>query len=305
MLEEMKKKVEVDIDGIKEATNRSRTVFLLYSLACLVIFMGIWNAEWSWQRHMNISDPGHEYNKYWKTVGIDSSVLTESTLRSQYAKLYYDRQYVSIPVLGISTTSSDFTISAPICMLIFITWFFFSTRRENHTVLEVRRDFDKITHAIQHANESTKWKILLHTLYAGTVQHFIWTTATRNDVRGVDPKNETNAFVTNWIGRGLSTFMHWLPLLILLFVSLEDLIEVRTQSSTKLYFNHLQGELLALNIFNLSCALIVATQLYYIGKNRRAIKHTLGAMAAIIDSRAYDYEIDMIPETPPTVVAQN
>ena len=96
--ENLQKKIGLSLDGLKEATNQYRTVFVLYNLASVMIFISLFNQEYSWQENINYKQ--RPYKTYVERVGIDTSEASYNELRKHYANMYFERQFFTVPLLG-------------------------------------------------------------------------------------------------------------------------------------------------------------------------------------------------------------
>ena len=286
--EHFQNRIDLNLSGIKDAVNRSRTVLIFFSLASLMIFVSLFNQEFTWQENVNyIHRP---YNVYYKYVGIDSTAQSFQEIRKHYADMYFDRQFFNIPILGIKCSGSDLTLLAPIALIIFITWLFFCTRRENHILIGLKSDFDKIIAKIEsfgnnetYHDEITSWKILLYHLYSGCVQNFVLTTATNNDFQSTK-----NVFKHNMIARPVMWVLTWIPLVILLFILYTDVRDFIIKKEI-MEQHHLQ--FLKLDTFLLVMTGLIFYQILITTKIEINSKKILVDMSKIIDSGKYDYTI--------------
>jgi len=288
----MQKRAENQILGIKEATSRSRNVLLFLNLATLIIFISLFNVTWSWQRHTNVTE--RPFKTYITTVGLDKDPASFQELRKHYADVYFEKQYFNIPLLGIRCTESDLSIFAPVALLIFTTWFFFSLRRENHIVKGILADFEKIKAKISvmaaaSADDSVllggtqdEWKILLHNLYSGCVQNFVLSTPTLKDYN-----DKNNADKSNLVARPIMSFLNWTPLLILASILFADVHEYVIKDFLK--NNGL--ELLILDSFLTLISLLIAYQINVNTKISKNTREILSRMSDDVGKDLYVYEI--------------
>ncbi len=285
-IETTSKKIEQLILSVREATNRTRTVFLFVNLSALVILIALFNTTWSWQRHINFKE--RPYTSYVKQVGLDSGKNeSDNELRKHYADIYFERQYFTIPLLGIRISESDLTIFSPTAFLIFTTWFFFALRRENHLVSNVKTDFDKLTKKIKGDMDGTTenkddWKILIHNLYAGCVQNFVLTTPTNNDY-----KKAGDRFGKNMIARPILSFLNWLPVLILLLLLYDDISEYCNKNYMKIH----GSELIILDSILFLMTLLIIYQISLITILNRNTRNILKQMADEMKTGEYNYEL--------------
>jgi hypothetical protein len=288
----MQKRTDTHLTGIKEATSRSRNVLLFLNLATLVIFISLFNETYSWQRHINVNE--RPLDSYINTVGLDKNDVSFKELRKHYADIYFERQFFNVPLLGIRCTESDLTIFAPIALLIFTTWLFFSLRRENHIVKNISTDFEKIKKKILALSAAPiderdivggnqdEWKILLHTLYSGCKQNFVLSTPT---VKDYNDKN--NVERSNRVARPIMSILNWTPLLILACLLLDDVKEYFSKD-----FMRNEGlEILILDAFLTIISLLIAYQINVNRKISNNTKSVLLSMSNDLGKNLYMYEI--------------
>jgi hypothetical protein len=204
----LQKKIETNLVGLRDATARSRTVFIFSNISIILMAFALFNAQYSWMTHYNLKErplpvqatnmresfdkdaicqhintcdnPVCKVNhlRYFDAVQNDSLFIDTgfyNNIRKMYVDMYYERQYIKVPLLNVNVSVSDLTILSPIVILIFITWYFYNLRRENHILIAIKYDFDKIIGKITDSDD-TNWKILLHHLYSGTIQTFVFNT---------------------------------------------------------------------------------------------------------------------------------
>jgi hypothetical protein len=247
--DKIQKKIDLSLDGLKEATARYRTVFVFYNLATVMIFVTLFNQEYSWQENINSID--RPYNKYVKVVGIDSDEKSFDLMRKHYAEMYFERQFFTVPLLGIKCSGSDLAIYAPLAMIIFSTWFFFTTRSENRIVISLEGDFNKIKNKSDELpiDEKDEWLLLLNYIYTGSIQRFVLNTISIKDyIKNNDP------ILSNEIARPILSILIWTPLLILLFVLGTDINDMIFKWETMKI--HLL-EFIATDFFLLSCCAMI------------------------------------------------
>ena len=248
------KRVEQHIEGIREGSNRTRNIFLFINVTALVIFVALFNATLTWQRHVNHNERGYLY--YESIVKLDSVRESNQELRKHYADIYFDRQFFTIPLLGMRISESDLNIFAPIAMLIFTTWYFYGLRRENHTIISVKNDFDKMVEKIRNnsfsQNESADdWKVLLHNLYSGCIQSFVLSVPTAKDYK----RKQSEEFNKNNIARPIMNILNWVPVVILALIFIDDVCEFP-------FTEYLQAEWIELTLLNVFLLVLMGIVFY-------------------------------------------
>jgi hypothetical protein len=121
--------ITIRLEGIKQALTRSRIAFLVETVICLAVLLGIWNSYFSWDRafaqQTSWADEKHPVTRYLQQRLVDEWVKN---------------QQISSQLVGIHVSTSDATFLASLALTITSIWFFWCTRRENHSIGSLLRD---------------------------------------------------------------------------------------------------------------------------------------------------------------------
>src|SRR5204863_7746514 len=136
-------KYEERIEGAQEAIKRARTVFLILIIVSLSILITDWNAYFSWDREM-------AFLSHWAN-NDDVTQLAQQRLIAGWVK----SQTIDVSLLGIHIGVSDIAPLGGLALFILSIWFFFSARRENHTIglllRDTKNEIDEIRSTIFHS----------------------------------------------------------------------------------------------------------------------------------------------------------
>jgi hypothetical protein len=124
------KTVEIRLNGIKEATHRSRFVFLVMTVVASTILLTVWNNCLSWERGMAFS-----LNKLHESPNDPASASLRILVNEWIRSLG-----VSIGLLGSRVSGSDLSIIGSACLIVVMTWYFYSQRRENRAIVSLLQD---------------------------------------------------------------------------------------------------------------------------------------------------------------------
>jgi hypothetical protein len=137
-----KENVEKRIEAIHDAVKRARSALLLCILASGAMFLCLWNTYASWDRDFAFLDD-KDY------VGVDGKLsLSDQTkkawenhvnalpqhLHEHQLHSWVDTQVVSVALLGIKISVSDFAIIGSVALAICSFYLLLCVRRENHEV---------------------------------------------------------------------------------------------------------------------------------------------------------------------------
>lgn len=126
------KTIETRIDGVRNATHRSRFVFIVITIISCAILITLWNASLSWDssypslpKNPNPTDPSQsriEFNK------------------DELLKEWIKNQTISVGLLGIRISQTDLAVIGTGSLVVAMTWFFFCIRRENRAIVTLLQD---------------------------------------------------------------------------------------------------------------------------------------------------------------------
>lgn len=137
-----KEHVENRIDAIHDTVKRARSALLLCILASGAMFLCLWNTYASWDRDFAFLDDSD-------SQGVDGKLsLSDKTkaawenhvnalpqhLHEHQLHSWIDTQVVSVALLGIKISVSDFAIIGSVALAICSLYLLLCVRRENHEV---------------------------------------------------------------------------------------------------------------------------------------------------------------------------
>ncbi len=144
------------IEGTREAQRRSRIAFLVSTIVSLSIIVVCWNAYGSWYRAFALK----------KTFSTNEVVrYNQEALLQEWIKT----RGIDIPLLGIRAGASDVGLLGSISLLVISLWFFYSMRRENHTI------------ALLLIETKDKCKEIREVVYHGIIDYLVFTSLTKHD----------------------------------------------------------------------------------------------------------------------------
>jgi len=114
------KTIELRLAAVKEATQRSRFVFIVMTVMSSTIIAGLWNGMLAWDRGWAFKD-----------VNGPQKVVRDEWLRNLY---------VSASLLGVRVNINDLAVIGSLSLLVIMVWYFFSQRRENRAIVGLLRD---------------------------------------------------------------------------------------------------------------------------------------------------------------------
>lgn len=231
------------LTSASHSSRRSRRSYFIISLTCVFILVGLFNMEYSWERHMNFKEratlgitqelfPNDSILKFFfPNINNDSLLRVDinkqyiQTMSNTYTDELFKRFELHVPVLGIRIFASDLALFSALTLLIFTTWSFFTTRRESHLVDQIHFEFNKLNNIV-----------MKKYLYFGSVFENIFTTASNRDVR-LKLKNSNSFFAT--VNKFLNLFspnvimllIRFLPSITILLTLISDLRSVIENSS--------------------------------------------------------------------------
>ena len=147
--------IELRLSGVKDATQRSRFVFVVMTIVAATILMGLWNSLLAWDREMAFyesKDP--------------SSLVAENQkiVRTEWLK----NLNISVGLLGIRVGPYDLAVIGSSSLIVVMFWFFFSQRRENRAIVGLLRYCKTGYDQKELSQEVCNW------VYAGIVQSIVF-----------------------------------------------------------------------------------------------------------------------------------
>jgi hypothetical protein len=151
--------------------------------------------------------------------------------QSEFFKVYLDRQKFVIPIIGISCYADDVYLIGGLCLLLLLTYSFFSVRRENKIVERISATVEYIyisnpkdytdNESFTNTGAALVKHNLLETVYFSCTEFFIFNTGlTISDYPSSRDYKEYLSFTntkTNRSGRLVLQISYYLPFISLLF----------------------------------------------------------------------------------------
>lgn len=144
------KTIETRLNGIREATKRSRYVFILMTIAAAAILITLWNASLSWDSGIASLHESPKAKTGDQARGTSSSepspagaseeqAKTSDPLRQTIVTEWMRNQLISIGILGIRIHGTDLAVIGSVGLIVIMTWYFYSQRRENRAIVKLLR----------------------------------------------------------------------------------------------------------------------------------------------------------------------
>jgi hypothetical protein len=139
--------IDKRIDGIQETVKRARNALFICILAAGAMFLCLWNTYASWDRDFAFLDkedfrridPAYNESdqesgeKIEKTWAARKQLLPPSLMEHQM-RSWVDTQVVSVALLGIKISVSDFAFLGSLALSICSFYLLLCSRRENHEI---------------------------------------------------------------------------------------------------------------------------------------------------------------------------
>ena len=200
------KTIELRLAAVREATQRSRFVFIVMTIMTSTILIGLWNAVLSWDRGMAFRKQGLS-----AIVGKNQEFV---------AGEWFKNLFVSVGVLGIRISTNDMAVIGSVSLIVIMVWFFFSQRRENRAIVSLLRDCGK------KAEKGELDKDACELVYEGIVQSIVFSDLGGGDkpIKGLDEtplSSERDRFV-----RQLLKFLMFLPPITIAMILVADVSSI-------------------------------------------------------------------------------
>lgn len=147
------KTIDLRLAGVREATRRSRFVFIVMTIAAGTILVSLWNSILAWDRSMAFKRSGNDL------IEANQKILTSEWL---------ERLNISVGLFGIHVSAADLAVVGSGALIIIMVWFFFSQRRENRAVVGLLR------YCREQAEAKRFDKALTHLVYGDIVQSILF-----------------------------------------------------------------------------------------------------------------------------------
>lgn len=129
------KTFETRIEGVKDATQRSRFVFIVVTIISSAILITLWNSTLSW-------------DSWIPSLPRDNGATSVEQQRIEFnkdeiIKEWIKSQVISVGLLGIRVSGTDLAVLGSGSLIVAMTWFFFCIRRENRAIVTLLQDINK------------------------------------------------------------------------------------------------------------------------------------------------------------------
>src|SRR5260370_22142672 len=138
------KPIELRLNAGRDATQRSRFVFIVMTIMTATILISLWNAMLSWDRGMAFEPRPQPSSVNANTQDLPASLVkaNQETVTAEWLK----NLVVSVGLLGIRISTNDLAVVGSVSLIVIMVWFFFSQRRVNRAIVGLLRDCnDKFT----------------------------------------------------------------------------------------------------------------------------------------------------------------
>jgi hypothetical protein len=222
------KTIELRLNVVKDATQRSRFVFVVMTIMTATILVSLWNAMVSWERNWAF-EPRPQASPVASptaspvaspTLPPDLVAKNRETVTNEWLK----NLVVSVGLLGIRISTHDLAVVGSVSLIVVMVWFFFSQRRENRAIVGLLRDCsDKFTRGALGSD-------VCRMVYEVIVQNIVFIDMGGGDkpIRGLianGAQSERNRFV-----RRIITGMVFLPPFTILMIVVSDLASLLASS---------------------------------------------------------------------------
>ena len=227
------------LDAVREATNRSRFVFLVMTIAAVTVLVSLWNSTLAWDRGFAFETVSRVANSNENNGGVSSEWRSKvSDNQSVVTREWLSKLNISVGLFGIHVGAADLAVVGSTGLIIIMVWFFFSQRRENRAVVGLLR------YCRQRIEEDQFDKDRANYVYAGIVQSILFIDMGGGDepMNLVPDKADPR---TNKVIRGILKWLVFLPPLTILAIILSDCISLLTQSFARESVDPLWKELWA------------------------------------------------------------
>lgn len=206
----------IRLQGAGEAQKRSRLAFLAATIVSLAFIIACWNAYLSWYR-------GFAEMRCWPA----GQQITEE-LQKHLVQHWVESQMIGVPFLGVMIGVSDLAVLGSLSLFIITIWFYYSMRRENHTIGQLLRD------TLDQARETRE--MVLH----GVAAYLVFTSISKSDrpIKSLQesPSQDQPEFFIHAVSRVLI----FSPTIAIAFIIVMDLLSL-------VYFPALFREMQAVN----------------------------------------------------------
>jgi hypothetical protein len=242
MTDYFQKKIDVLLAAYKDASSRTRSVFLTMNIATAICMAVVLN-----------SSPFLSAADFTEKSHITSKLVCEQELKTIMAK---EMAFIQIPIIGIKIYITDLGLMTTFTMAVLCTWFYFSVRRERMIVTEVYNDLVEVKSKGNQIEDH-----LFDYVHQGLVNQSVFSTSTSNDYFN----KETKLYRKNVSGRFfVNTLLLYSPLIVIAIVFIRDMYILSTVLDFEINFIFFIVKNMALPLVGLAYCLV---QIGFVSKN--------------------------------------
>lgn len=187
------KTIEIRINEIKDATQRSRFVFAVMTIVAASVLTGLWNGMLSWERDIAFAESSSNNLDGRKDPNRDAG---ETRARSQWIQEnqqavrgeWFKNLTISVGLLGlgIRVSISDLAVIGSISFVVIMVWLFFCERTENRAIVDFLRYCNK------RFNDKKVSQPICNLAYEAVVRSMVFIDMGRGDnpIQGIIAKDE-------------------------------------------------------------------------------------------------------------------
>lgn len=213
------KTIELRLSGIKDSTHRSRFIFIIMTIVASAILITLWNSTLSWDSGL-ASLP--------KIDSTDVSQQRVSSNRDIVISEWMKNLIISVGLLGIRVSGTDLAVIGSASLIVIMTWYFYSQRRENRAIVTLLRDCVK-----GYGNQPFS-KDICYMVFQGIVHSIVFIDLGKGDapLSGLGSKEDEEKS-TFLIRRVVQALVYLPPITILLIVA-SDVLSLYNPSPIRL-----------------------------------------------------------------------
>lgn len=201
------KTIELRLNGVKESTQRSRFIFIIMTIVACAILITLWNASLSWDTVYPSLDkvPTSEEDLAKQRIGSNRDLVIVEWVKNLV---------ISVGLLGIRVSGSDLSVIGSASLIVVMTWYFYSQRRENRAIVNLLR------FCVREYDAGRLTKDMCYMVFQGIVHSIVFIDLGKGDVplSGIDDDkvSDKNTFL---IRRVVTALVYLPPITILLIIA--------------------------------------------------------------------------------------
>lgn len=160
------KTADLLINTYKEATKRTRGIFVILQLVAIVFFIGYFNHRYTWLRR-GIEVYELEKGQYKPDeLNIEESLKYYYRIYSKSKELGGDLKFIDFDLVGLEIYIEDLPLLGSIALTIIMTWFFYVNRRESGIITEISKKIsdEKDANMIKYLFYGTSFNLVFNTI---------------------------------------------------------------------------------------------------------------------------------------------